>query len=68
MGPAEMDKPVYYRVHGPALLIEYENMKPLNPIAGPGPNHIHTVLRVPGNDFGEDWLRRHHQNHPHVSA
>ena len=29
------------------------------------PNHIHTVTRVPGNDFGEDWLRRHHQEHHH---
>jgi len=61
MGPTEMGKPVYYRVHGPALLIEYENAMPLNPAAGPDANHIHTVLRVPGNDFGEDWLRRHHQ-------
>ena len=66
MGPAETGKPVYYRVHGPALLIEYEIMPALNPAAGPGANHIHTVLRIPGNDFGEDWLRRHHQREPHA--
>jgi hypothetical protein len=66
MGPAEMGKPVYYRVHGPALLIEYENMPPLNPSSGTGANHVHTVLRVPGNDFGEDWLRRHHQENRHT--
>ncbi len=65
MGPVEMGKPVYYRVHGPTLLIEYENAPPLNPASGSGANHIHSVLRVPGNDFGEDWLRRHHQEHPH---
>jgi uncharacterized protein DUF3500 len=66
MGPAEIGKPVYYRVHGPALLIEYENMPALNPASGPGANHIHTVLRIPGNDFGEDWLRRHHQQDRHT--
>ena len=65
MGPVDLGKPVYYRVHGPALLIEYENAPPLNPAAGTGANHVHSVLRVPGNDFGEDWLRRHHQEHPH---
>ena len=65
MGPAETGKPVYYRVHGPALLIEYENMMPLNPRSGSAANHIHTVMRVPGNDFGEDWLRRHHHEDSH---
>jgi len=65
MGAAEMGKPVYYRVHGPALLIEYENRAALNPASGAGANHIHTVLRVPGNDFGQDWLRRHHQQDHH---
>ena len=65
MGSVEMSKPVYYRVHGPTLLIEYENMPPLNPASGTGANHVHSVLRVPGNDFGQDWLRRHHQEHPH---
>ena len=23
------------------------------------------VMRVPGNDFGEDWLRKHRQDHHH---
>jgi len=66
MGPVEMGQPVYYRVHGPTLLIEYENVPPLNPASGTGANHVHSVMRVPGNDFGEDWLRRHHQEHPHT--
>jgi hypothetical protein len=66
MGPVEMGKPVYYRVHGPTLLIEYENAPPLNLASGTGANHVHSVMRVPGNDFGEDWPRRHHQEHPHT--
>jgi hypothetical protein len=65
MGKTDQDKPVYYRVHSPVLLIEFDNAKPLNPNSGGNANHIHTVLRVPGNDFGEDWLRRHHQQHNH---
>jgi hypothetical protein len=65
MGPVELGKPLYYRVHGPTLLIEYENMPVLNPKSGPGRNHVHTVLRVPGNDFGEDWHGRHHRQDPH---
>ena len=64
-GAAEVGKPVYYRVHGPALLIEYENRGALNPASGAGANHIHSVLRIPGNDFGQDWLRRHHQQDHH---
>ena len=63
MGPAEVGKAVYYRVHGPTLLIEYDAIVPPNTKLPNDPNHIHTVLRVPGNDFGEDWLRRHHQEH-----
>jgi hypothetical protein len=65
MGPAERGKAVYYRVHGPTLLIEYDAIVPPNTKLPNDPNHIHTVMRVPGNDFGEDWLRRHHrESHP----
>jgi hypothetical protein len=63
MGPAEAGKAVYYRVHGPTLLIEYDNVFPPNTRGPNDPNHIHTVVRSPGNDFGEDWLRRHHLEH-----
>ncbi|MCC6366543.1 MAG: DUF3500 domain-containing protein [Bryobacterales bacterium] len=68
MGQAEIGKPAYYRIHSPALLIEYENMLPLNPASGKGANHIHTVLRIPGNDFGHDWLRQHHQEDSHAGG
>ena len=63
MGPSEPGKAVYYRVHGPTLLIEYDNVFPPNSRGPNDPNHIHTVLRSPGNDFGDDWLRRHHLEH-----
>jgi uncharacterized protein DUF3500 len=65
MGPAEVGKAVYYRIHGPTLLIEYDAIVPPNTKLPNDPNHIHTVTRVPGNDFGEDWLRRHHLEHHH---
>jgi hypothetical protein len=65
MGPAEVGKAIYYRIHGPTLLIEYDAVIPPNTKLPNDPHHIHTVLRSPGNDFADDWLRRHHQEHPH---
>jgi hypothetical protein len=65
MGPAEAGKAMYYRIHGPTLLIEYDAIVPPNTKLPNDPNHIHTVVRMPGNDFGEDWLRRHHLEHHH---
>ena len=44
----------YYRVHGPSLLIEYDNFQN-------NANHIHAVWRDLSNDFGEDLLRKHHE-------
>jgi len=43
----------YYRIHGPTVLIEYDNTQN-------NANHIHTVLRDLENDFGLDLLRRHY--------
>jgi hypothetical protein len=48
----------YYRIHGPVLLIEYDNTQG-------GANHVHTVVRDPRGDFGEDLLRRHYEAHRH---
>jgi hypothetical protein len=45
-GPAEPGQPHYYRVQGPRLLIEYDNVQD-------GANHVHSVWRVPGGDFGQ---------------
>lgn len=44
----------YYRVHGPTILIEFDNTQ------NDG-NHIHTVVRDLTNDFGEDLLLQHYQ-------
>jgi hypothetical protein len=66
MGPSSLGKPVYYRVHGPGLLIEYDNSLAVGTEQKVNdPNHIHTILRVPGNDFGDDWLRKHHRQAHH---
>lgn len=48
----------YYRVHGPTILIEYDNTQD-------GANHIHTVWRKPAGDFGDDLLARHYAEAPH---
>lgn len=48
----------YYRIHSPALLIEYDNSQN-------NANHVHTVVRDLSNDFGEDALKLHYQKHKH---
>ena len=50
--------PHYYRIHGPTVLVEYDNSQN-------GANHIHTVWRDLENDFGGDLLRRHYARQPH---
>lgn len=57
-GGLEKGEKHYYRIHGPRLLIEYDNTQN-------GGNHIHAVCRDPSNDFGEDALRRHYETHEH---
>jgi len=44
----------YYRIQGPMLLIEFDNVQN-------DANHIHTVIRDLTNDFGEDILKEHYQ-------
>ncbi len=51
-GSAEPGEGHYFRVHGPTLLIEYDNTQN-------DANHVHMVLREPGLDFGGDPLRAH---------
>ena len=51
-------EPHYYRIHGPTVLVEYDNTQG-------GANHIHTVWRDLENDFGRDLLRRHYARQPH---
>lgn len=53
-GGLEAGQPHYYRIHGPTVLIEYDNTQN-------GANHIHTVYRDLERDFGGDALRAHYQ-------
>ena len=48
----------YYRVQGPGLLIEHDNTQS-------GGNHVHSVWRVPGGDWGDDLLAAHYRAEPH---
>jgi hypothetical protein len=50
----------YYRVHGPSVLIEYVVEEG---VGGSAANHVHSIVRDPQNDYGEDWLGRHYQEH-----
>ena len=50
--------PHYYRVQGRTFLIEYDNTQN-------NANHIHSVWRDFGNDFGRDLLREHYKLQRH---
>ena len=52
-GSTARGRPHYYRVQGPRFLIEYDASQ------NDG-NHIHTVWRDFGGDFGRDLLREHY--------
>ncbi|HLJ18935.1 MAG TPA: DUF3500 domain-containing protein [Stellaceae bacterium] len=62
--------PFYYRIHSPAVLIEFDHQAP---VVFEGDkrtrDHIHTLVRTPnGNDYGADLLRQHHERHDHSRA
>jgi len=48
-GPTTNGSPVYYRIQGPTLLIEYAPQG--------GTNHIHTIIRDPSNDYGKELTK-----------
>jgi hypothetical protein len=54
MGSLDVGARHYYRIHGPTILIEYDNTQNQA-------NHIHSVVRDLENDFGGDLLRRHYE-------
>ncbi|MET0850632.1 MAG: DUF3500 domain-containing protein [Candidatus Rokuibacteriota bacterium] len=61
-GPIDAPHAHYYRIHGPALLIELDNTQN-------DANHIHSVWRDARNDFGADLLRAHYERgRPHRHA
>jgi hypothetical protein len=57
-GPLSAGQAHYYRLHGPTLLIEFDNTQN-------DANHIHSVWRDPQNDFGLDPLRAHYARRHH---
>ncbi len=57
-GGLEPGQPHYYRLHGPAVLAEYDN-------TARDANHVHTVWRDPRGDFAEDPIARHRAEHEH---
>lgn len=62
IGPMDdISKRYYYRVHGPSILIEYVRERGVGN-AGAA-NHIHSIVRDPSNDYGEDWLEVHYREH-----
>lgn len=66
MGPIDDNQNVYFRIHGPSVLIEYDNVfVGRRPDRSQYSNHIHTILREPSNDFGDDLLRKHYEEHEH---
>ena len=59
-GGTEVGQAHYYRVHGPTILIEYDNQQT-------NANHIHTVWRDLRHDFGGDLLAEHYRKHKHAN-
>jgi hypothetical protein len=53
-GSLEKGQPHYFRIHGPSVLLEYDNTQG-------GGNHVHSVLLDPVNVFGRDLLKAHYQ-------
>lgn len=51
-------EPHYYRLHGPTLVIEYDNTQE-------DANHIHSVWHDTRDEFGADLLRRHYEQSRH---
>jgi len=66
MGPTTPDSAIYYRIHGPSILIEFDNAANIRSRGlEPDPHHVHSIMRAPGRDFGEDLLARHYAESPH---
>jgi hypothetical protein len=57
-GSTERGERHYFRVQGPGLLIEHDNTQS-------GGNHVHSVWRAPGGDFGDDILAAHYREEMH---
>ena len=58
-GGTEVGQAHYYRIHGPTILVEYDDQQT-------NANHIHTVWRDLRHDFGGDLLAEHYRKHKHA--
>jgi hypothetical protein len=65
IGPADLTKEIYFRLHSSAILIELQKHESLQRSSGPA-NHIHSIMRTPANDYGIDWMRQHHLEYDHT--
>jgi hypothetical protein len=61
IGAYEEKKAHYFVLNGPTFLIEFDNAAGPRGVA----NHIHTIWREKGNEFGEDLLKKHYQGDKH---
>jgi len=68
IGKCDPVSPFYYRIHSPAILIEFDHQRGIAlDNDEPSRNHIHTLVRTPnGNDYGKDLLRQHYEQHDHA--
>jgi Protein of unknown function (DUF3500) len=57
-GSLDPGEPHYYRLHGPRILVEYDNTQR-------HANHAHSVWRDPESDFGLDVLAQHRARAAH---
>ena len=56
IGATKPGEPHYWRVQGKGFAIELDDVQG-------GANHVHTLWRDLEDDFGEDLLRRHREEH-----
>jgi hypothetical protein len=62
-GKTTNPSPVYFRITGPALQIEFAHQQGDRPGGGSGGvqaggiNHVHTVYRDPTNEYGAAWTK-----------
>ena len=61
IGPYEEFKQHYFVLNGPTFLIEFDNAGGPRQMA----NHIHTIWREKGNEYGEDILKKHYKEEKH---
>ena len=69
-GETADDSPFYYRVHSPAILVEFDHHPGVVfDNDQPTRNHVHTLVRTPnGGDYGADLLRLHHERYDHFGG